>query len=322
MLVLATVLAFVVAPVFSRSDSVSASEGQGIVRASLSAGTTREVPIPRVGPAPPTRAASTIERRDVIGVVSMNEFSTLSVSQARADAERVTSNAGVDVVGWQEAQHFGSVFASLRQRGWDTKSFPHGAKELAVSWRRSKFEYVSSSSRLVAWGVDQRTGRYPFGNRYIVRVTLRHRPTGRLLSVINTHLPHKAEDRDHPGHWTTTSNAARARFQLERMRKEWEQAPGRWVVGTGDYNFDAVADRRVRLPKAPWSALAPVALSSYAVLGARGLRPTHPPTGRYIDYVHAAKADLRTGTLRFLGHRTITGLNTDHNALLARLVLR
>src|SRR5690606_15422666 len=139
------------------------------------------------------------------------------------------------------------------------KRFPHGAKELAVSWRRAEFEYVSASSRLVAWGVDEVTGRYPFGNRYIVRVTLRHKQTGRLLSVINTHLPHKAENRDRPGTWTETSNAARARFQLERMRHEWKTAPGRWVVGTGDYNFDARADQRVGLPRAPRKALAPVA---------------------------------------------------------------
>jgi endonuclease/exonuclease/phosphatase family metal-dependent hydrolase len=322
LLVLATVLAFMVAPVFSRSDSVSATEGESAVRASLASGYSREAPVPVVGEAPPTLAGRTIERRDVVGLVSMNQFSTLSLPQARSDADRVTSRPAVDVVGWQEAQHFGGVFWSLRQRGWDTRRFPQGARELAVSWRRSEFAYVSSSSRLVAWGVDHRTGRYPFGNRYIVRVTLRHRPTGRLLSVINTHLPHKAEDRDHPGRWTPTSNAARARFQLERMRKEWEQAPGRWVVGTGDYNFDAVADARVRLPKAPLRALSPVALSSYAVLGVRGLQPTHPPTGRFIDYVHAARRDLRTGTVRFLGQRILAGLNSDHNALLVRLVLR
>jgi endonuclease/exonuclease/phosphatase family metal-dependent hydrolase len=320
LLVLATVLAFVVAPVFSRADPVSAQEGGGTARVSLASGAGTE--IPRIGTKPVTRAGQTIERRDEIGVVTMNQFSRLSVPQARSDAELVTSRPEADVVGWQEAQHFGAVFWGLRQRGWDTKRFPQGAKELAVSWRRSKFDYVSSSSRLVAWGVDEVTGRYPFGNRYIVRVTLRHKPTGRLLSVVNTHLPHKAEDRDRPGHWTTTSNAARARFQLVRMRREWKQAPGRWVVGTGDYNFDARADARVGLRGAPAKALSPVALSSFAVLGGGSLLPTHPPTGRYIDYVHAARKDLKDGTVKFLGQRTLTGLNSDHRPLLVRLALR
>ncbi len=322
LLVLATVLAFVIAPLLSRPDSGYASDGAAGsgAQAVLSSAEARE--IPRLGAKPPTRGGQTIERRDRIGVVSMNEFSQLSVDQARADAVSLTSRSAADVVGWQEAQHFAAVFGTLRDRGWDTKRFPQGAKELAVSWRRSKFAYVSSSSRLVAFGVDDVTGRYPFGNRYIIRVTLRHRATGRLLSVINTHLPHKSEDRDRPGHWTQTSNAARAKFQLERMRREWETAPGRWVVGTGDYNFDARADARVGLPGAPAKALAKVARSSYAVLGGKALLPTHPPTGRYIDYVHAARSDLESGDLRFLSQRTLWGFRSDHRPLLVRMALR
>jgi endonuclease/exonuclease/phosphatase family metal-dependent hydrolase len=323
--VLATVLAFVIAPVFSGSDSGYASDVKrdGGAQASLTSGEVEaEDEIPRVGSKPPTRAGKTIELRDQVGLVTMNLFSQLSVAQATADARSLTSRPAVDVVGWQEAQHFAPVFRTLKERGWETKRFPAGAKELAVSWRRSEFEYVTSTSRLVAFGVDEVTGRYPFGNRYIVRVTLRHRATGRLLSVINTHLPHKSEDRDRPGHWTQTSNAARARFQLERMRREWETAPGRWVVGTGDYNFDARADARVALPKAPGKALATVARSSYDVLGGKDLLPTHPPTGRYIDYVHAARSDLESGDLKLLSQRTLFGFNSDHRPLLVRIALR
>jgi hypothetical protein len=321
LLVLATVLAFVLAPVFSGSDSGYASEGDsGAGTASLASGETRE--LPSVGTEPLTTAGQTIERRHEIGVVTMNQFNQLSIAQARADALAVTSKSAADIVGWQEAQGFGPVFGTLKDRGWATRRFSSGARELAVSWRRSEFEYVAATSRLVAFGVDEVTGRYPFGNRYIIRVTLRHRATGRLLSVINTHLPHKSEDRDRPGHWTQTSNAARARFQLERMRREWETAPGRWVVGTGDYNFDARADARVGLRRAPAKALAPVARSSYAVLGGGDLLPTHPPTGRYIDYVHAAKSDLESGHIAFLSQRTLLGLNSDHRPLLVRMVLR
>lgn len=323
LLVLATVVALVLAPVFSGSESGYANDGEreSGTQASLASGEIEDE-LAALGPKPPTSAGRTIELRDQIGVVTMNQFSQLSVPQATADARSLTSRPAVDVVGWQEAQHFAAVFGGLEGRGWDTKRFPHGAKELAVSWRRSEFEYVTSTSRLVAFGVDEVTGRYPFGNRYIIRVTLRHRATGRLLSVINTHLPHKSEDRDRPGHWTRTSNAARARFQLERMRREWETAPGRWVVGTGDYNFDARADARVALPGAPGRALGTVARSSYAVLGGRSLLPTHPPTGRYIDYVHAARSDLESGDLTFLGQRTLSGFNSDHRPLLVRLALR
>jgi len=322
LLVLATALAFVLAPLVSGQDAGYASdpgEPPGDAQASLTAAAPV---VPPVGPPPAAAPGAVIERRDLIGVATLNQYRRLSVEQAAADARRLTSLPDVDVVGWQESQRFGPVFAGLRERGWATRQFPNGARELAVSWRRDEFQYVSASSRLVAYGVDQVTGRYPFGHRYIIRVTLRHRQSGRLLSVINTHLPQKIEDLDRPGHWTTTSNAARARFQLERMTREWREAPGRWVVGTGDYNFDHRADARTRLPRAPGRALGGVAISSYAVLGAGGLRTTHPPTGRHIDYVHAARSDLRAGHLEFLGQRTLGGLNSDHRPLLVRLALR
>jgi hypothetical protein len=320
LLVLATVLVFVIAPVVSRTDPGHASEGDRDTQVSLSAVSAPEMP--PLGAKPPTQKGATLERRDEIGVLTMNQYRQLSVSQALRDARSITSRSGVDVVGWQESQRFGPVFAALRGRGWGTRRFPHGARQLAVSWRRSEFKYVSATSRLVAYGVDRVSGRYPFGHRYITRVTLRHRLSGRLLSVINTHLPHKIEDRDRPGRWLKTSNAARARFQLERMRREWREAPGRWVVGTGDYNFDARADSRTRLPRGPTKALAPVATSSYAVLGGRDVLPTHPPTGRHIDYVHAAKPGLRAGHIKFLEQRTFGGLHSDHRALLVRMALR
>ena len=320
LLVLATVLAFVIAPVFSRSDTTHANETSGGVQASLASDVAQE--IPPIGSRPPSRAGELIERRDLVGIVTMNQFRQVTVEQALQDALYVTSRSGVDVVGWQESKSFGPVFASLRKRGWATKQFPRGAKDLAISWRRAEFEYVSSSSRLVAYGVDEVAGRYPFGHRYIIRVTLRHRETGRLLSVIDTHLPQKIEDLDHPGRWLTTSNAARARYQLERMTREWRQAPGRWVVGTGDYNFDAWSDAKVGLAKAPAKALGSVATSSYAVLGGRHLLTTHPPTQRYIDYIHAAKSDLRAGHIEFLGQRVFAGLNSDHRPLLVWLALR
>jgi endonuclease/exonuclease/phosphatase family metal-dependent hydrolase len=317
---LATVLAFVLAPVFSGSDSGYASEGEGGERATLASSGTPE--IPSLGAKPPTRGGETLARRDLIGVVTMNRYIGLSEPEAREDALAVAAQPGADIIGWQEAWNSGPVFRTLRQHGWETKRFPSSAKELAVSWRRSKFELVSATARRVAYGVEGASARYPFGNRYVVRVTLRHRASGRLLSVIDTHLPRMSEDPARPGRWGTTKNAAKARFALERMQKTWELAPGRWVVGTGDYNFDARADQRIGLPGAPAQSLGKVASSSYSVLGIGDLPPTHPDTDRYIDYVHAAKSDLRSGDLKFLSQRAVTGLNSDHRPLLVRLALR
>ena len=183
-----------------------------------------------------------------VGVASMNMFRQLSSAHALQDARKLTSRRGVDVVGWQEAEDFGGVLHDLP--GWQTKTYPYSGEnsELAISWRSSRFRLVSADQKRVAYGVSSSEGRYPFGNRLVAQVTLADRETGRLLTVINVHLPQKIEDfQHHPGHWTDTKNAFRARNQLQRLTAIWGQAQGRWVIGTGDFNFDARADKAANL---------------------------------------------------------------------------
>ena len=95
------------------------------------------------------------------------------------------------------------------------------------------------------------------------------------------------------------------------------------MIGTGDYNFDARCRRRGGagqgagqgpgvggdLRRTPCSVTV-------------ALLPTHPPTGRYIDYVHAANSDLRAGHIEMLDQRIFAGLNSDHRPLLVWLALR
>ncbi|ABL79961.1 MULTISPECIES: endonuclease/exonuclease/phosphatase [unclassified Nocardioides] len=259
-------------------------------------------------------------KRVHIGVASMNMYRKLSPAQAAHDARRLTRRPGLDVVGWQEADRFGRVLHSLP--GWDTKTFPFGRRnsEIAVSWRRSEFALVSARQRQVAQGVSWRDGRYPFGNRMVGVVTLRHRDTGRLLTVVDAHLPQAIEDLSRPGRWTPTINAYRARNQLARIATTWRSAPGRWVVGTGDYNFDARADARHRPRGGPRRALADTAVSSYQALGA-DVAPTFPSNGRRIDYVYVDRAAYRAEQMRFTGQWVVGGFASDHNALVTRLVL-
>ncbi len=177
--------------------------------------------------------------------------------------------------------------------GWDTQTFQVGSRttELAVSWRRDEFSLVSARQHRVADGVGYLEGRYPFANRLVAVVTLEHRATGRLLTVINTHLPQKIEDLDRPGRWTDTINAFRARAQLSRLADTWRHVPGRWIVGTGDFNFDAGSDARWLPMGGPRRALGDVAVSSYQRLG-RDVASTFPEHGRQIDYVWADRAGL------------------------------
>ncbi|WP_232678312.1 hypothetical protein [Nocardioides sp. R-C-SC26] len=343
LLIAATVLGLVLAPAVSSADDGSGAASRGTTSASArssgSSGATLSASEPRDrdpatgGAASSSTADGSTSDRGVasppspslLGIATFNQHRPLTIGQARADAERITSRKGVGIIGWQEGYEFGPVYSWLARKGWSTKRFGElrGASELAVSWRRARFKLVGAKLHRATRGVDSTVGRYPFGDRFILRVTLRERSTGRDISIINTHLPQAIEDLDSPGAWRDTLNAGAARQQLRGLAKVWRNAPGRWVVGTGDYNFDARSDARRR----PEGGIARVydglAVSSYA-LSTEGddVAPTHPFSDRYIDYVHLRRADVDAGRVRVLGQRTMGGVHSDHRPLLVWLKLR
>ena len=329
LLLLATVLGLLVAPMVGEDPPSAQPQATTVSHVVSSPPLTIEDPpvARRIGGVPASQGAQLVaSARPLrlkpvhVGVASMNVFRKLSAAQAHRDIRSLTRRSGVDVVGWQEAERWGPALQSLR--GWATRTFPlgKGRSELAVSWRSGKFRLVDARQRLVAYGVGSQDGRYPFGNRLVVVVTLEHRATGRLLTVINTHLPQAIEDLDRLGRWRPTINAFRARNQLERIAPIWRSAPGRWVVGTGDYNFDAGADARLRPVGGPRRVLARTAVSSYQALGT-DVAPTFPENGRHIDYVFLDHDAAAQGLMKFTGHRVLRGFNSDHQPLVARLRL-
>ncbi len=342
LLVAATVLGILVAPAVSRADADPGPDRGADQATIVSAPTATPTPTPAPSAIPPlgdstpgspesTDAPTTLEPTEKakpktpapqdIGVASFNRYRGLTPAEADQDALALTSRPGVTIVGWQEAYSAGPTFQLLAEKGWATRRYVarKGMRELAVSWRRDRFTLVSSAIRKVADGVGQDSGRYPFGDRYALRVTLRDKASGELLSVLNTHLPQKVEDLDDLGTWRSTRNARQARTQLEEMARLWDEAPGRWVIGTGDYNIDARADARIRTDRGVRDTFDGVARSSYAELGFGSVLPTHPFTGRYIDYVLAAQPALDAGRVEFTGQRTFSGLSSDHRPLLVWL---
>jgi endonuclease/exonuclease/phosphatase family metal-dependent hydrolase len=254
-----------------------------------------------------------------VGVATMNLFRQNTPAQAAADARRLTSHPQVDVVGWQEADRSGGALRGIP--GWTTKTFRLGSgiSELAVSWRSAEFRLLSARQHKVALGLSWREGRYPFDARHVAVVRLQHRASGRILTVLDTHLPQKIEDFHHPGRWLSTINSIRARAQLQRLEEIWTHAGGRWVVATGDFNFGARADAREHPPGGPLRTLRR-AVSTYERLGS-GIGPTHPPTARNIDYVWVDRAGLRHGQIAIRDQRVLGGYQSDHRPLLARLRL-
>jgi hypothetical protein len=340
LLIAVTVLGILIAPaVSSAEDGGDPAGGERAVLTTADALSptptpTPDLPTPTPTPEVPTTVAperraeepaarvEVVEPRSV-GVATFNHYNALTTEEQLADALALTSRPAVSVVGWQEGYTSGPVYQALAERGWATRRYvaKMGMRELAVSWRRAEFTLVDSSIHRLADGVGDADGLYPFGDRYGLRVTLRDRASGELLTVINTHLPQRIEDLERPGTWRSTKNARRAFNQLERLAEIWGRSPGRWVVGTGDYNIAALADMRARNRGGVARAYADVARSSYSLLGFDGLEATHPTSGRYIDYVHVSRRELRSGRVTPLGQRTIDGLASDHRPLLVRLRL-
>lgn len=274
-------------------------------------------PRPRPAAALPGRVV------DTIGVASFNVYRHLPRKEAMADAVRLTRNDGVDVIGWQEtrADYFPDVRRRLAQRGWDTWQLwePDGPFWLAVSWRRDDFDLVDGSwTEAHGGGGPQRTSS-PFPPRGFIVVTLRHRESGRLLTVVDTHLNQSIESGDG---FADTLNAQYAREHLRLLAAIWDTVPGDLVVGTGDFNFDFADDFEARPKGGIWDTQHGHATSSYEVLGLGGIEPSRGT--RWIDYVWIADRTLRTkakdaGSGQFVQHRTLDGFHSDHRPLVTRI---
>jgi len=260
---------------------------------------------------------------DTIGVASFNVYRHLGRRDAMADALRLTGDRRVDVIGWQEtrADYFPDVKRRIERRGWDTWQLwePDGPFWLAVSWRRDLFSLVDGSWTEAHGGGGKERTDSPFPPRGWIVVTLRHRESGRLVTVVDTHLNQSIESGDG---FQDTLNAEYAKEHLRLLAEVWDEVPGDLVVGTGDYNFDFHGDFAARPEGGVWDSQHEHATSSYQVLGLDGVEPSR--SSRWIDYVFIANDDLRvtakdTGTGQFVQHRTLDGYQSDHRPLVARI---
>lgn len=264
----------------------------------------------------PVTAVAAADGSRVVGVATVNTRRDMGIAQLRSDRRLVTSRDEVDVIGWQEAERGTAQFRRLEGLGWSTAQHPGSAGTVAVSWRRSVFSFVDSSAHLLH-GPHSGSAATTWRARYAQVVTLEHRRSGERFVVINAHIVPYIEDHTRPGHPRTNVNAEVARRAIRKVARLHRQAVGRYVVGTGDYNWDYLADSRVRHPAYVLGRIGDVAVSSYEALGTRGLSPTLG-RGRFVDYVFTSR---QRETTRFVSHHTLGGLHTDHRPLVARVEL-
>lgn len=282
-------------------------------------------PDPDPAALPEARPVSRLPGRvvDTLGVASFNVYRHLPRREAMADALRLTGDERVDVIGWQEtrADYFPDVRRRLARHGWDTWQLwePDGPFWLAVSWRRELFDLVEGSWTEAHGGAGPQRTDLPFPPRGYIVVTLRHRDSGRLLTVVDTHLNQGIETGDR---FQDTVNADYAKEHLRELAAVWDEVPGDLVVGTGDYNFDFHDDFRARPEGGIWDTQHAHAASSYEILGLDGVESTRG--SRWIDYIWIAERTLRVrakdeGTGQYVEHESLAGFNSDHRPLVAQI---
>lgn len=282
-------------------------------------GTRGTEALPR--PAPAKRLPGRLV--DTVGVASFNVYRHLPRRQAMKDAVRLTGEKSVDVIGWQEtrADYFPDVKRRLERRGWDTWQLweQDGPFWLAVSWRRAEFSLIDGYWVRVHGGGGRDRTDLPYPPRGYVVVSLRHRESGRVLTVVDTHLNQGIETGEG---FTDRVNADDAKVHLRALADVWDDVPGDLVVGTGDFNFDFADDFRARPEGGIWDTQHGHATSSYEALGVDGVEPTRGT--RWIDYVWIADRTLRlapkdTGSGQFVAHESLDGYASDHRPLVARI---
>ena len=303
-----------------------------VVRAGRLAAQRRAAAGPPAGPARPSRGGRAsagikpVRLKPIdVGVASMNMFRQLSSAQAAQDARaadrpgerrRRRVAGGLPVRGGAaRAARLGHPDVPGRRRGPPSSRCRGAATSSAWS--------APASARLVD-GRERRRGplpvREPAGRR-------RHaRAPGDRAAADRASTPtcrRRSRTSTSPDRWTATINAFRARAQLDRLAATWRHAPGRWVVGTGDFNFDAGADARQRSDGRPAPvARRRVAVSSYQRLGRDMCADV--PRARPADRLRLGGPGRRSPTGRIAVHPALgawPGCNSDHNALVARLRL-
>lgn len=220
------------------------------------------IPLTLVAPAPAQAAGGQARTDSEIRVATYNIRSDRTVRQFAAGVSALQPRA--DVIGLQEigmtAKHDWLDWES----GWDSFN-PDGFQQNPVAWNPDVFSFVSGRGALLARrnGVVKTASQYK--DTWATVVRLRHRDTGRLITVINVHLQSAAVRGTAPNperldlfglFRRQTANLALI-YLAEKLLNPFGQL---YVVG--DFNVGYAADVRTKRQAFPQERLAPLGLVS------------------------------------------------------------
>ena len=259
--------------------------------------------------------AKTHAGRDVpvIGVASVNVERTRRAGPIFwADMRRIARQRAVEVIGWQEAdaEAFQERYPRLERLGWTTRVFEvgDGSLQVPISWRTAEFELLDTAAYPMVDGAGPEDTTHPFRPKWVTAVTLRHRELGRVLTVMNTHVPNQVETGDQ---WEDNLNAVYARVHYRKLADLLTRDPEADAVAVGDLQWDHRDDKASRPEDGVTDTFAGRVVSSFEALGLDGLCPTR--NTRYIDYVLVPQVALDADRLRFVstGRSRASARTTD-----------
>lgn len=183
-------------------------------------------------------------------VMTQNVQFNRPVGDILADVRKITGMA--DFAGLQETSDRAKrarIVEMLDEIGWNHWFPDPGGYENMAIWNDSVFSLESTRSVLTHGG---QAGVTP--PRYINTVILRHRATGKLIALVNTHaISQGARD----GGRVTNERTARLKKHIGMLRDEIALArkttPN--VIATGDLNVNYLLDRKYKIAGLPTATL-------------------------------------------------------------------
>ena len=277
----------------------------------------------------PTRAAAGPDpAASTVRIATFNAAAKSTTREGFNDVKALLAQ-GPDIVALQEMSS-GERRKQVRERlidcatcvwdGWFPLPVLPGG--MPILWRSDKFSLVGNDWFEVAPATyvgSQGAGPSTIRPRYVVRLRLRDKVTGRIIWILNTHFVPTVEGPD----GRRNSNERRTRLYARHMSgllgiidKIRNEEGGGLVFVAGDFNVNYRKDKIAQDPIFP-----------YAALGTRGYRSSYnrlgePATGthvldngfdqRLIDYVNFKPSRRVIPT----GQRIIRGMNSDHRPLI------
>lgn len=295
------------------------------------------LPTPAV-PSPPTAGPDPVldlvHKQLPLRVATANIYQRLSWPRAAADLERLME-ANIDVIGLNEITP--GRAAEIKgwlgdDKGWHLYAPPTTPTRFRVSnsllWNDARLRLLDSGSE---FGSHSGTRKYAVDSRWITWAKFKIKKSGTNLYFLVTHMDPAVERRGVPRPNATVGANAVYMDRLKSFVPELTKAAKSGssagnVVIVGDWNVNALADRRVQAAAMPFVRLegrgeGPI-ISNYTALGF-SFPPTSPKSRRWIDYI-ALWSDLPKGNpeLSFTKQYSPKGGYSDHNPVIADLVLK